>query len=401
MTTSARNSHPASGSRQVLRRPRSISEPRDSSSYEQAMSTALGGSFINPFASSSRHSFDHQRESFDDLHETSSYPSDSRQEELPFGPYVVYTEPTLPTSPDWPTRPTPELKEVQSYESGLTAKADVVQKEPAHDLQKPQVLNDASVATTPYSTLVFDVLQTYRGVPLLHRLSGSSNEPTVKLRSADTPQPSDDPRFVIWGDIYPQRNQESAPSLGSHTDLSSTSHSISASRRRSSQVRSVDIPGALQKQPERLIVAATIERWIAQLTSESESFELIYFFLTYRVYISGVDLCHLLICRFHWALETPTSEQDGIARRTIRARTFKMLRSWLVMWFKVDFATDSTLCQVLVNWTNTLRKDPLLRQKSYSDALVSQPDIPPQALDQVIGYYSPHKEDNMAVQGGK
>lgn len=369
IASGARNSHPSGGPRQVLRRPRSISEPRDSSSYEQAMSTALGGSFINPFTSGSRRSLDHQkRESFEDSHEISPHPSESRHDEFPFGPNVVFAEPA-PTSPELTARPTPELKEVQSYESGLTARAEPGQKHAAPEPHKLQVLNDASVATTPYSTLVFDVLQTYRGIPLPHRLSESSNEPTVKLRSGDTAQPSDDPRFVIWGDIYPQRNEESAPSLSSHTDLSSTSHGIPVSRRKSSQVRSVDIPGQLRKQPERLIVAATIERWIAQLTSEGESPELVYFFLTYRVYISGEDLCHLLICRFHWALETPTSEQDGIARKTIRVRTFKMIRSWLVMWFKVDFATNPTLCQVLVNWTNTLRKDPLLRQKSYSDAL--------------------------------
>jgi len=118
-----------------------------------------------------------------------------------------------------------------------------------------------------------------------------------------------------------------------------------------------------------LIVAATIERWIAQLTSENESFELVHFFITYRIYISGVDLCHLLICRFHWALEKPNSKPDEVIRAQVRARTYKMIRYWLSHWFKVDFSTNPQLCQVLINWVNTLRKDPVMTK--LSDALVS------------------------------
>ncbi|KAI6021905.1 hypothetical protein EDC04DRAFT_2901180 [Pisolithus marmoratus] len=46
---------------------------------------------------------------------------------------------------------------------------------------------------------------------------------------------------------------------------------------------------------------STIERWIA-LTSKLNYDELLNLFLTCRTYISAVDLCHLLICRFHWSL---------------------------------------------------------------------------------------------------
>ncbi|OAX32550.1 hypothetical protein K503DRAFT_870097 [Rhizopogon vinicolor AM-OR11-026] len=45
----------------------------------------------------------------------------------------------------------------------------------------------------------------------------------------------------------------------------------------------------------RQSIAATIERWIAQLVSELDYDELLIFFLTYCTYISAVDLWDLLI----------------------------------------------------------------------------------------------------------
>lgn len=371
----ARNSHPG-GTRQVLRRPRSISEPRDTNIY--AVGASIGG-FVNPFASTSRHSLDHRRPSMEDSPQGNiPHPYEIQaNENSPFGPGVIYTEPTTPSSPQSTSFTTSGLREMQSFESGFTAKADdsmLTKHHPASQfLNKEPLLNQASMATTPYSTLVFDILQTYRGIPLPDRLSVISNEPTVKLSSTVTAVPSDDPRFVIWGEVLPDRSDELASSQDSHTDLSTTSHAGVSPRRRTSHARSGESPFTtmpLTQSHDKVIVAATIERWIAQLTSENESLELLHFFLTYRIYISGVDLCHLLICRFHWALEKPTSNHDQTLRAMVRARTYRMIRYWLLMWFKVDFATNATLCQVLTHWVNTLRKDPALRLDRIPDALV-------------------------------
>jgi Gdp/GTP exchange factor required for growth at low temperatures len=358
-----------------LRRPRSISEPRDTNIYAGVHSAGIVGGFVNPFASTSRRSLDYQRPSMDDFPRgklNHPYPSQIN-DNSPFGPGVIYTEPSAPSSPESTTLTNPSLREMQSFESGLTARADETMRQhpAAQFLNKEPLLNAASMATTPYSTLVFDILQNYRGIPLPDRLSEVSTEPTVKLSTAVTAVPSDDPRFVIWGEVHPDRIDELASSQDSHTDLSTASHPVSP-RRRTSRARSGESPlmtVSIAQSQEKVIVAATIERWIAQLTSESESLELLHFFLTYRIYISGVDLCHLLICRFHWALERPTSTHDKTLRAMVRARTYKMIRHWLLMWFKVDFASNPMLCQVIANWVNTLRKDPALNK--LPDALVS------------------------------
>lgn len=368
ISSTARNSLPG-GARHSLRRPRSISEPRESNYYASAPTSGIIGGFVDPFTTT-RRSLDHRPSSMDEPVQSDPYLSRRLEiDNSPFGPGVIYTEPATPDSPDAALTtafPNPSLREMQSFESNMTARPDPTP--PARSLlssqvlaKKDSILTPASREATPYSTLVFDILQTYRGVPLPDRLSESSHEPTIKLTSSSSAVPRDDPRFVIWGEVYSSIFDEQTTSHGSHTDLSTSSHSGVSPRRRASRARSGDVPMPFSSgYPEKLIVAATIERWIAQLTSENESFELVHFFITYRIYISGVDLCHLLICRFHWALETPVSKQDEVTRAQVRVRTYKMIRYWLSHWFKVDFQSNPHLCQVLINWVNTLRKDPVM-----------------------------------------
>ena len=129
----------------------------------------------------------------------------------------------------------------------------------------------------------------------------------------------------------------------------------------------------------RVMMAATIERWIAQLTSQLDYDELLIFFLTYRTYISALDLCHLLICRFHWALEEPVSGAVGsvmggdaaheiVVKQIVRLRTFVAIRYWLLTFFRVDFLPNRELCLLFANWLNTLWRDPILDR--YRDAKV-------------------------------
>lgn len=242
-----------------------------------------------------------------------------------------------------------------------------------------------------YSTEVFNVLQTYRGLPLFENLASESGESATVIKlslSADqSATPRDDPRFVIWGDMIKERETEDhSTSKDSLTDMSSPTNvsSSSISRRRSSKVSKIRSPeptnSTLPEVPtQRVLIAATIERWIAQLTSDLNYDELLNFFLTYRTYVSAVDLCHLLICRFHWALQAPSSLQDGTVRRIVRVRTFVAIRYWLLTFFTVDFIPNRELRLLITDWLNTLIGDPILTK--HSDATVSCPNSLPSWLN--------------------
>lgn len=319
----------------------------------------------------------------------------------PFGPGVSFDAPSR-RSPAF-FLPLPRaLREMQSFESCLTARAgdtpkradtpDSIVEAPAPDspddlfpttrVAVPQFGDDSDIpppdptlAPLPetcmhsrYSAEVFDVLQTYRGLPLLDRLSpDSAGETTIKmsLRSDDDAAPRDDPRFVLWGEVHQTPDSDgddTSVSQGSRTGVSSPS----ASRRgKSGDVPKLNVSTddlACKSGSRRVIIAATIERWIAQLTSELNYDELLNFFLTYRTYISAVDLCHLLICRFHWSLSGHATKEDDHVRKIVRVRTFVAIRYWLLTFFVMDFLPNRELRLLLASWLNTLVRDPVLQK---------------------------------------
>lgn len=216
------------------------------------------------------------------------------------------------------------------------------------------VPTDETTVHTRYSTEVFDVLQTYRGLPVLERLLESLADTAVikmTLNAEDSAAPRNDPRFVIWGTV----------ALEPQTDDSQ------ASRRSSGEFVHLRVTND-GPEHERVLVAATIERWLAQLTSALDYDELLVFFLTYRSYISAIDLCHLLTCRFHWALGRSASGGDEMIRRVVRVRTFVAIRYWLLTFFAVDFVPNRELRLLFASWLNTLRMDPILQR--HTDATV-------------------------------
>jgi hypothetical protein len=235
-----------------------------------------------------------------------------------------------------------------------------------------------------YSTDVFDVLQTYRGLPLLEKLAPGEETTVIKmsLSSDNTAAPRNDPRFVIWGELIPEGRErdldELSLSQGSHGHTDGSSSSISKKRSIKSTGKGkspaaeaplkLKLSSSEDGDAQKILVAATIERWIAQLTSDLNYDELLNFFLTYRTYISAVDLCHLLICRFHWALQQPMSTQDEMVRRTVRVRAFVAIRYWLLTFFTVDFLPDRELRLLVAHWLNTLIRDPILTK--HTDGLV-------------------------------
>lgn len=336
----------------------------------------------------------------------------------PFGHGVTFNIPQkLPVN----RLPTPRhLREMQSFESGLTARQEEPRidfpdndspilsdtSESDYEMSRPPSAirlsslmlsaEDSTVEPVPeheeftpsaeslrlsshYSTEVFNVLQTYRGLPLFEMLVPESEDTTVfrlSLAADQSAAPRDDPRFVLWGEILPDGDVEDfgSASRDSLTDNSTSNPSLSSiSRRRSSKVSRLRSPEASTSQlpvlGQKVLLAATIERWIAQLTSDLNYDELLNFFLTYRTYISGVDLCHLLISRFHWALQKPSSRQDETVRRIVRVRTFVAIRYWLLTFFTVDFMPNRELRLLIADWLNTLIHDPVL--KKHVDGIVS------------------------------
>ena len=336
----------------------------------------------------------------------------------PFGAGVTFNAPSQKPASDF--LPAPRLlREMQSFESGLTARqvdshssvspvpselgtSEVeVSRPPSAIRLHASTLSFCTDHESPtecqrsaspdadepsestilhdFPTDVFDVLQTYRGLPLLEKLSEGIEGTTVIKLSASADQsaaPRDDPRFVIWGEAAPEwDHEEYLTSRDSfNTDASSPSGSLSLSIRRSSKASKVKSQEPQSSRPtsglttQRVLLAATIERWIAQLTSDLNYDELLDFFLTYRTYVCAVDLCNLLIARFHWALQKPSSQQDETIRRIVRVRTFVAIRYWLLTFFTVDFIPNRELRLLMADWLNALIRDSVL--KKHIDGLV-------------------------------
>ncbi|THH06581.1 hypothetical protein EW145_g3988 [Phellinidium pouzarii] len=339
--------------------------------------------------------------------------------EQPFGRNVSFDSPFRNSAIFLPS----VIREMQSFESARTARADTQTKSPVESPQRPDSLdslastkstltessasdsvseaNSAALHAVPravpapescmytrYPTAVFDVIQNYRGLPMFDTLSAASRQPTIKmsLSAVDGAIPHDDPRFVIWGDVGVNDNMNDVEKTSLHESASTRSrphsHSFSThSRKRSLRGKPQGMPEVREPSPEvrgedsrssdldgarRVLMAATIERWIAQLTSQFDYDELLIFFLTYRTYIGALDLCHLLICRFHWALEEPTTSHEVMVKQIVRVRTFVAMRYWLLTFFRVDFLPNRELCLLFANWLNALWRDPIVDK--YNDA---------------------------------
>ena len=105
-----------------------------------------------------------------------------------------------------------------------------------------------------------------------------------------------------------------------------------------------------------VIVAATIERWVVQQSSEWNHKELKIFLLMYRAYISPIDLLHIVISCFHWSLNPSSStslphprQSDNINSvcATIRVWTYLLFKYWLEHFFSFDFIPNPRLGTIL------------------------------------------------------
>ena len=330
----------------------------------------------------------------------------------PFGPGVVFTPPDKKGQVDR-LRPPRQLREMQSFESTVTARQDeghLLDTEESSKLNRelsrppsairlsqfiplsdtpepPELLSEtdsdseediSSQSSSRYSTEVFNVIQKYSGFPVFESLVPEVDEGSTVIRlslsSATNAAPKDDPRFVIWGEFqseYEYDDHHHSSTRNSPTEMSPFGSVSSLSRKRSTKSKTSDMSSSRLRPLETgpRLLAATIERWIAQLTSDLNYDELLNFFLTYRAYVSAVDLCHLLICRFYWTLQKAASREDEAIHRIVRVRTFVAIRYWLLTFFTVDFIPNRELRLLIADWLNTLLHDPLL--KKHMDGIVS------------------------------
>lgn len=195
-----------------------------------------------------------------------------------------------------------------------------------------------------------------------------------------TSVPGDDRRLVIWGRRPgpPTRSpvrQNSSARMSPASFTSSTANSTSSSNRHSNQRRydageqltpptsasSASSPWSGSPPMQKVLLAATIDRWIADMTSRIENDLMTDFFLTYRAFISPLSLCKLLITRFEWALQPGHSPEDVAGRRIVRVRTYVVFRHWLLNYFHEDFVPDRELRLLLTAWLNRMGKDERLR----------------------------------------
>ena len=104
------------------------------------------------------------------------------------------------------------------------------------------------------------------------------------------------------------------------------------------------------------IIAATPARIVAQISSESFlDYDLVSdFFLTFRSYMSTMELVNLLLARLRWAIGR--LEEDG---RIIRIRTFAAIRHWILNYFLDDYVPNRDLrvqfCELLNDMYNEVR----------------------------------------------
>ncbi|KAF9990525.1 Guanine nucleotide exchange factor lte1 [Mortierella antarctica] len=115
------------------------------------------------------------------------------------------------------------------------------------------------------------------------------------------------------------------------------------------------------------IIAGTIVKLIEKLTHQygMDTGFVTDFFLTYRLFMSPVQLCKYLIQRYLWALETETEH-----RLVVRVRTFVVLRYWIKEHFADDFLTSKSLRFQMASFLNQMRFHPSVKVSSLDARII-------------------------------
>lgn len=112
-----------------------------------------------------------------------------------------------------------------------------------------------------------------------------------------------------------------------------------------------------------IINHATLKALIVQQTSpEIIDYNLICdFFLTYRTFVSSIEVMELLLTRIMWSLQYIASQQEEniTIGKLVLLRTFVALRHWILNYFIDDFVNVTTnspslICDIFVNFINQI-----------------------------------------------
>ncbi|KAM0786187.1 hypothetical protein ACM66B_006994 [Microbotryomycetes sp. NB124-2] len=188
---------------------------------------------------------------------------------------------------------------------------------------------------------------------------------------------TEDAQFAVWGYKHSLQapsspstsvtNQPRPHELEMHSAASTGSPATASSARWSARdrqsissaptsIRLSVASGDSSQKAQLVLMAATVERLVAELTSKIDADLLVTFFLTFRTYLDPIDLMRLLITRFTWAMQRDDSPEGDAERRIVRVRTFVVMRHWLLNHFMDDFYPNRDLRTLFTNWLNESSK---------------------------------------------
>ncbi|KAF9174089.1 Guanine nucleotide exchange factor lte1 [Mortierella sp. AD011] len=151
------------------------------------------------------------------------------------------------------------------------------------------------------------------------------------------------------------------------TEQAKLSKSVSKSEPTAEAVAAGGSTKKVTDDPDRVIMAATVEKLVEKLTSEIDYTFLTDFFLIYRLFITPTALLNLFILRFNWALI-----DDSPQRQIVRIRTFVALRHWILNYFGYDFMRSKELRQKLNIHLRSLSKHPLVVESQRDQRIIRE-----------------------------
>ncbi|KAI0243662.1 Guanine nucleotide exchange factor lte1 [Massospora cicadina] len=120
-------------------------------------------------------------------------------------------------------------------------------------------------------------------------------------------------------------------------------------------------------EPDLPLVLSTVEQLIEALTSRVGKDLLIDFFITYRLFLSPLELCQLLEKRFIWALDGQSAQQQ-----IARVRTFIVVRHWVSSYYPQDFLASPPTLSALDKFLSRAAAHPAVLASESDQRIVFQ-----------------------------
>lgn len=256
--------------------------------------------------------------------------------------------------------------------------------------QRPKTLEDLDAATSPFLEISIPSWKlgtprfSVKGTPFIR---GSSYAPTEDIRSSNQSMMRRSggitPRFASSmgskrpGSLAGVPSHLSMPQRPAWLGSGLSPHEASRAKYMSSHVviepamfdfltfkPACDDPAIVRYSSlTGAVTAATPPRLVAEITSPTFlDYELLSdFFLTFRAYLSPMDLLKMLFSRMRWALM-----RDGEVGVVVRVRTFVALRHWILNYFVDDFVCEYEMrtgfCRLLNSLTDDVSQDSKARR---------------------------------------